>query len=105
MLDAPARAELARSSIASNVDRALRKRRVIPNSRGLGDARPLLAGNGGYLLHEFGILSFQQLGQQRLKITPAAPVAHVVLPGRPQTFGLAAHVFLIDEQVGALEDR
>src|SRR5688572_10164741 len=54
---------------------------------------------------EVRVLAAQQRGQGLAEVGSSAPFAHVVLPRAPAPALPAAHVVLVEQQVGALEER
>lgn len=61
---------------------------------------------GGEVLEvgaEVGVFAGEESGEGFAEIGAAAPFAHVVFPGGPETDFLGVHIGLVNEDVGALE--
>ena len=53
---------------------------------------------------EILVLAFEQFRQGVAEILPATPLAHVILPGEPQAFGLLVHLLLVNQEVGPFKE-
>lgn len=51
------------------------------------------------------IFAAEELGEEVAEVVPAAPFTHEVFPGLPEALVVGVHFLVVNEEVGALEER
>lgn len=51
------------------------------------------------------IFAAEEVGEESAEVFPAAPFTHEVLPGLPEALVVGVHFLVVNEEVGALEER